>query len=607
MEALTTPLEALQSVYGYDSFRGNQQEVVEYITEGNDALVLMPTGGGKSLCYQIPSILRKGTGIVVSPLIALMDDQVNALKALGIEAAYLNSSLSTKEYFEVMDKIRSNSLDLLYVAPERLCTEEFLEMAKGMTISLFAIDEAHCVSQWGHDFRPEYLKLSLLKERFPQIPLLALTATADTSTRNEIVERLGITKGKKFVSGFDRPNIQYRIELKGNAKSQLVRFLDKEHREDSGIVYCLSRNGVEKTADWLVDKGYKALPYHAGLPAKTRKSNQARFLREDKIIMVATIAFGMGIDKPNVRFVAHLDLPKSVEAYYQETGRAGRDGEASTAWMIYNLSDVVKQRQFIFNGSGSEQFIKVSNHKLNSLLGMCESIECRRTLLLKYFGEHDHEACGNCDTCLNPTKHYDGTIDAQKAISCVVRTGQRFGVGHLIDVLRGKDSDKIKNFDHDKLPTYGCGKEKSQKQWQSIFRQLIASDILKVDYQGYGGLMITHKCTPILKKEITLNFRLDEDNSVKERPKRRRNYVSSKDEGLAETELYQELKRYRYDKSLELNLPPYAVFNDRTLRDLIAVCPSTFPELLEVHGIGEKKVEKFGADLLEILGAIPAV
>ncbi len=474
-----TALSILKQTFGFTSFRGRQEEIINHLTSGGDALVIMPTGGGKSLCFQIPAMLRQGIGIVVSPLIALMQDQVGALQQQGVKAAFLNSALSADESRRIFGKLVHGGLDLLYVAPERLCTAGFLDVLAKVRVSLFAIDEAHCVSQWGHDFRPEYCRLSILHQKFPDVPRIALTATADAVTRSEIVHRLKLSEAQHYIAGFDRPNIQYRVHLKNNPRKQLLNFLREEHEGDAGIVYCLSRKSVEKTAEWLCGKGYIALPYHAGLSTRIREENQKRFLQQESVIIVATIAFGMGIDKPDVRFVAHLDLPKSVEAYYQETGRAGRDGLPATAWMVYSFADVIKLRQMINQSEGHSQFIRLSNQKLNALLGICEAAGCRRQLLLKYFGDTLAHPCGNCDACLNPADTYDGTIDAQKAMSCVVRTGQVFGAGHLIDVLMGAANEKVKRNKHHLLPTYGCGSDKTVQQWQSIFRQLVASDFLK--------------------------------------------------------------------------------------------------------------------------------
>ncbi|MBT7387964.1 MAG: DNA helicase RecQ, partial [Gammaproteobacteria bacterium] len=502
-------LTILQDTFGYEAFRAPQAEVIDTLVRGGDALLLMSTGGGKSLCYQIPAMIRPGCGIVVSPLIALMQDQVAALKQLGIKASFLNSTLTQDEITAIEACLRRGELDLLYVAPERLTQPRTLALLKSVTISLFAIDEAHCVSQWGHDFRVDYLALNLLHEEFPSVPRVALTATADARTRQEIVKNLALSNAEEFVVGFDRPNIQYRINLKTNPRNQLLQFLKTEHAKDAGIVYCLSRKKTEDTAAWLQQQGFKALAYHAGLPAETRAEHQRRFLAEEGVIVVATIAFGMGIDKPDVRFVAHLDLPKTIEAYYQETGRAGRDGNAATAWMVYGFQDVTKLRQMLDSAQGDEQHKRVEQIKLNAMLGFCELTTCRRHALLAYFDEAAAEQCGNCDTCLTPVETWDGTEAAQKALSVIYRTDQRFGVSHLVDVLLGKASDKISQFGHDQLSLYGIGQEHSAQAWQSVFRQLVAAGHVVADPERFGGLALTEKCRPLLKGQDTIAFRLD--------------------------------------------------------------------------------------------------
>ncbi|HET7832153.1 MAG TPA: DNA helicase RecQ, partial [Gallionella sp.] len=495
--------QILRDVFGYAAFRGAQQAIVEHVAGGGDALVLMPTGGGKSLCYQIPALLRPGVGIVVSPLIALMQDQVDALKQLGVAAAFLNSSQGADAAREVFRQVVRGELKLLYVAPERLMTEGFLGLLEGLyqdnSVALFAIDEAHCVSQWGHDFRPEYRALTVLHGRFPDVPRIALTATADAPTRNEIVERLGLEQARQFVSSFDRPNIRYRVTQKNNARQQLLAFLEAEHPDDAGIVYCLSRKKVEETAAWLKEQGWDALPYHAGLDAAVRNANQRRFLREEGVIMVATVAFGMGIDKPDVRFVAHLDLPKSMEGYYQETGRAGRDGLPANAWMAYGLGDVVSMRQMLLSGDAPEERKRVELQKLDALLGFCESTECRHQTILRYFGEEHPGDCGECDNCLTPVDTWDASKAAQMALSCIYRTGQRFGVVHLIDVLLGKLTPKIEQFNHQQLSTFGIGKELTQQQWSSVYRQLVAAGFINVDIEGYGGLQLAEAARPVLR------------------------------------------------------------------------------------------------------------
>ncbi|MGH8763067.1 MAG: DNA helicase RecQ, partial [Nitrosospira sp.] len=502
-------LTFLKDVFGYPAFRGRQAEVIAHVAGGGDCLVLMPTGGGKSLCYQIPALLRDGVAVVISPLIALMQNQVAALHEAGVRAAFLNSSLSPMEAAAVERGMLTGTYDLVYVAPERLLTTRFLDLLARTPLSLFAIDEAHCVSQWGHDFRPEYIQLSILHERFANVPRIALTATADSVTRKEIVERLGLDSARIFVSSFDRPNIRYQIVDKVNAKAQLLAFIRAEHNGDAGIVYCLSRKKVQETAAWLVEKGIRALAYHAGMDASERSRNQEKFLCEDGVVMVATIAFGMGIDKPDVRFVAHLDLPKSVEGYYQETGRAGRDGQAANAWMAYGLGEVVQQRRMIEGSEAQAQFKRIASTKLEALLALCEATTCRRARLLEYFGEAvSNAACGNCDVCLNPPQVWNGTVAAQKALSCAFRTGQRFGAGHLIDVLRGNDTERVRQWGHDKVSTFGIGKELEEKAWRAVFRQLAALGLLTADGEGYGSLRLTAASRAVLNGSQTVFLRL---------------------------------------------------------------------------------------------------
>ena len=593
---MSKALDLLRETFGYESFRGDQEKIIDELMAGNDALVLMPTGGGKSLCFQIPSILRPGVGIVISPLIALMKDQVNALLQLGIKASYLNSTLPAQEAREVEDKIINNELDLVYIAPERLVQERTLSLLERIQPALFAIDEAHCVSQWGHDFRVDYLQLSLLHQRYPDIPRIALTATADERTRNEILHRLDLLEGKQFISDFDRPNIQYRITRKDKSRQQLLQFLQSEHEGDSGIVYCLSRNKTETIANWLCEHGLTALPYHAGLSSELRHHHQDRFLNEEAIIIVATIAFGMGIDKPEVRFVAHLDLPKSIEAYYQETGRAGRDGLPATAWMSYGLEDVIKLKQMLDTSQAAENHKRVEAHKLDAILGLCEITSCRRHALLHYFGDTSPEQCGNCDTCLQPVETWDGTKAAQKALSCIYRTEQRFGVTHLVDVLLGKDNEKIQRFQHQHLSTYGIGKENNANQWRSVFRQLIARGFITVDQAGHGSLLLTDKSKPLLKGELEITFRHEPKKEKVSKRKAQLLDITIEDEPL-----WQELKACRKRLAEENDVPPYIIFHDSTLRQMLAERPDSPEQLLHISGIGTGKQEKYGDDFLEVI------
>lgn len=587
-----TPLQILNNVFGYGSFRGDQEHIVKTLIEGEDALVLMPTGGGKSLCYQIPSLIRKGVGVVISPLIALMQDQVSALKALGVKAALLNSSLTKKQASEVYYQLKKGEIDILYVAPERLLMPHFLEELKTLEIALFAIDEAHCVSQWGHDFRPEYLKLDALCEEFPQIPRIALTATADTTTRDEIKKRLRLDKARTFVAGFDRKNIQYRIEEKDNPKKQLLALLKSDFENEAGIIYCLSRKAVDETARWLKNLGFNALPYHAGLSIKERQKNQDYFLHNDGVIMVATIAFGMGIDKPNVRFVAHLDMPKSIEAYYQETGRAGRDGLPAIAWLAYGLKDVIIHRSMINEESENRH---IEHRKLNAMLGLCEATSCRRQALLRYFGDAHDGSCNNCDSCLRPIKTYDATIVAQKALSSVARTGELFGQGHLIDILLGKSTDKVMRFHHHKLSVFGIGKDLSFKEWRSAFNQLIIMGFLDVDIANFGSLRLNKASRTILKGEQKIFLR--EQSRGKEQKISKQRII----EGDVNQSLLDELKNLRLKLSRELNLPPYVIFHDRTLFEIAQSPPKKFEELTDYYGVGEHKLRKFGQALFDTI------
>ncbi len=581
-------LDILQQTFGYPSFRGPQETIIQTIVEGNDALVLMPTGGGKSLCYQIPALVKPGCGVVISPLIALMQDQVNAMRELGVRASFLNSTLDATTAAEVERALIEGELDLLYIAPERLTQSRTLDLLKRCEIALFAIDEAHCVSQWGHDFRADYLQLSLLHEQFPDVPRIALTATADEQTRLEIAARLQLEDAARFVVGFDRPNIRYRIGLKHNARQQLLAFLKAEHPNDAGIVYCLSRKKTEETASWLATQGFTALPYHAGLPAEERAAHQARFLREESVVMVATIAFGMGIDKPDVRFVAHLDLPKTVEAYYQETGRAGRDGAPANAWMIYGLQDVIKLRQMMQDSQGSEQHKRIEQHRLNAMLGLCEITSCRRQALLDYFGETYPEPCGNCDSCLEPAQTWDATEACRMALSAVARTGERFGVNHLIDVLKGKETDKIWQFDHHHLPTFGVGDALDNNQWRSVFRQLVGRGYLSVDLQGYGALKLQEKCRPLLRGECDIALRLDQKQKV---AKRQTKTPLPDDINVA---LWEALRNCRRELAEEQSVPPYVIFHDSTLVEMCSMAPKTLDAFSKLSGVGERKLMKYG-------------
>jgi ATP-dependent DNA helicase RecQ len=597
------PLQILQEVFGYRSFRGEQAAIIEHVSGGGDALVLMPTGGGKSLCYQIPALLRPGVAIVVSPLIALMQDQVSALLQLGLKAAFLNSSLTPDQAREVSRRLRVGDLDLLYVAPERLLTPSFLDFLDQASIALFAIDEAHCVSQWGHDFRPEYAQLSILPERYPHIPRIALTATADGPTRREIIQKLRLEQAKIFVSGFNRPNIRYRVVEKNQPRKQLASFLSREHRGDSGIVYCLSRRKVDDTARWLNDNGWRALPYHAGMPNPQRAANQQRFLREDNLIIVATIAFGMGIDKPNVRFVAHLDLPKSLEAYYQETGRAGRDGQPANAWMAYGLEDVVMLRKFVEGSEADEQHKRVELHKLDSMVGFCEITHCRRQALLAYFDEVMPEPCGNCDTCLEPPKTWDGTEAAQKALSCIYRTGQRFGALYLTDILLGKASSRVQQFGHDKISTFGIGSGMTENQWRGVFRQLVAHGLAAVDIEGHGGLRLTEAARPVLRGErkVWLREALATAKVVEKTEIR-----SSASFSGADKELWEALRQRRAELAEAQNVPAYVIFHDATLEEMVSRHPATLAEMQRVSGVGARKLEQYGPQFLEVLTRFPS-
>ncbi|MDP1654230.1 MAG: DNA helicase RecQ [Rhodocyclaceae bacterium] len=608
---MTRALSLLKDVFGYPEFRGPQAEIIEHVVAGGDALALMPTGGGKSLCYQIPALLRPGVGIVVSPLIALMQDQVDALRQAGVRAAFLNSTLDFAAVVDTEKKLFAGELDLLYVAPERLLTERSLALLDRLNaddaIALFAIDEAHCVSQWGHDFRPEYIQLSILHERYPAVPRIALTATADTLTRREILARLGLGKARVFVSSFDRPNIHYTVVDRDNPRRQLLGFL-AAHENAAGIVYCLSRKKVNETAAWLNAQGIAALPYHAGLDTATRTRHQQRFLREDGIVMVATIAFGMGIDKPDVRFVVHLDLPKSLEAYYQETGRAGRDGEPAEAWMTYGLNDVVIHRQRIDESAAGEEQKRIERGKLDALLAWCETAECRRTRLLAYFGEtrQSHASrCGNCDTCLAPPELWDGTMAAQKAMSAILRTGQRFGAGHLIDLLRGKATERMQQFGHDSLPTFGVGADLDEAGWRSVFRQLLAAGLLHANAQAYGALKLTDAARPVLKGESVLHLRRQIVKTREKSALARRHNTAAAPQTAGDPTLFEAFRTWRAEQAKAQGVPAYVILHDKTLHELAARQPAGRDELLDVPGIGQAKAERYGAGLLEIVATRP--
>ncbi|AJP48141.1 ATP-dependent DNA helicase RecQ [Rugosibacter aromaticivorans] len=620
---MSPALETLHRIFGYSSFRGPQAEIIDHLIAGGDALVLMPTGGGKSLCYQIPALLRTGTAVVVSPLIALMQNQVDALLQAGVRAAYLNSSLDYTTASATEQRLLRGELDLIYVAPERLLTDRFLSLLDHLDtqgqLALFAIDEAHCVSQWGHDFRPEYIQLSALHQRYPNIPRIALTATADALTRQEIITRLGLDSARIFISSFDRPNIRYLVVERDNPRQQLLEFL-ANHQNEAGIVYCLSRKKVDETAAWLGTQGFTALPYHAGLDAATRQKNQQQFLRDEPVVMVATIAFGMGIDKPDVRFVAHLDLPKSLEAYYQETGRAGRDGEPAEAWMAYGLNDVVIHRQRIDESVAGEEQKRVERGKLDALLAWCETTDCRRVFLLNYFSEAA-APCNNCDTCLNPPEIWDGTEAARKALSAALRTGQRFGAGHLIDVLRGKTTDKVQQFGHQELPTFGVGADLDDHGWRAVFRQLLATGLLHADAQAYGALQLTESARPLLRGECTLSLRRAAARTRKKFPQGRtalaqaiRQVRPSSTPAIHSTSInatssvhathspiIDALRAWRSERAREQGVPAYVILHDRTLHELAARRPHSTDELLDIPGIGQAKADRYGEALLRVL------
>ena len=596
------PRQILQTVFGFESFRGDQATVIEHVMAGGDGLVLMPTGGGKSLCYQIPAICRPGVGVVVSPLIALMHDQVTALRQLGVKAAALNSALDYQEARAVEDELRRGALDLVYVAPERLLTNGFLNLLEGCEIALFAIDEAHCVSQWGHDFRPEYRQLTVLHERFPSVPRIALTATADGPTRRDILERLELQEGRTFVASFDRPNIRYRVQPKLNPRGQLRGFL-AEHRGESGIIYCLSRNKTEETAAWLRDEGVTALSYHAGMEKADRARHQERFVREEGVVICATIAFGMGIDKPDVRYVVHLDLPKSLESYYQESGRAGRDGLPAEAWMLYGIQDVAKLQQLMAESGSPDAQKRIERQKLDALLGYCETSRCRRQVLLAAFGETLAEPCGNCDTCLEPVETFDGTEAAQKALSCVYRTGEMFGAAHVIDVLLGGETERIRKFRHDGLSTYGIGKEFSRDSWRSIFRQLVAQGLLQVDLENHGGIRLGPDCRAVLRGERQVELRQD---AARSRPKARssgRAAAAPVPLPPSDERLFEALRAQRLSLAKAQGVPAYVIFHDTTLIEMARHKPRSLDALSGLPGVGAAKLERYGADFLQVVAA----
>ena len=605
-ETGTAPLQVLRSVFGYDTFRPAQETIINRLVGGSDALVVMPTGGGKSLCYQIPALIRDGVGIVVSPLVALMQDQVAALQQVGVEAACLHAGQSHEERRQLRDALRQNHLDLLYVAPERVTHPSFAQLLDRAPIALFAIDEVHCMSQWGHDFRPDYLNLANLRTRFPDVPLIGATATADTDTQTDLLDRLQLDAEALFVTGFDRPNIRYTVTRKNRPKRQLRRFIDERHAGEAGIVYCRTRKKVVSTAEWLGEQGIRALPYHAGLSDAMRSNHQQRFLQDDGLVVVATVAFGMGIDKPDVRFVAHLDPPSTLEAYYQETGRAGRDGRPAEAWMTYRYGDIVRLHQFLDRSAASDDHTWAQRHKLNALFGYCETTDCRRQVLLRYFGEEAPEPCGNCDTCLHPVDTWDGTVAAQKVLSCIARTGQRFGAGHVTDVLLGRNTEKIRRHGHDRLSTYDIGDELNKKGWKSVIRQLVAARFLEVDVSGYGALKLTPACQPVLQGDATVELRKDTQKHTSASGNGRSSSRSASEApDLPDTPeahaLFEALRSKRTELAKAQGVPPYVVFPDRTLIAMVRERPTTRAGFADLHGVGTVKLDRYADAFLPVI------
>lgn len=596
-----SPRKILKHVFGYDDFREKQREIIETVFNGKDAFVLMPTGSGKSVCYQIPAIMANGVGIVISPLIALMEDQVKGLLQNGVRAAYLNSTLPYKEAQNVQRKAADGRLDILYVAPEKLLSPDFIHFLTNIEPALFAIDEAHCVSQWGHNFRPEYLRINEVTNKFPDTPRIALTATADAVTRKDILEKLELQRAEVFISSFDRPNIIYRVQAKRGDKRQLLNFIRKEQPEGSGIVYVRTRKRAEKVASWLTQQGIAALPYHAGLSTEIRFENQKRFQENDTRVIVATIAFGMGIDKPDVRFVVHLDLPASMEAYYQETGRSGRDGQPADAWMLYSLSDVIAMRRLFELSEGDDEFKHIQRKKLDALLGYCESVECRRKILLNYFGEKYDGPCQACGNCHNPVDTWDGTVAAQKALSCVYRTGQRFGAGHLANVLMGEESQQVRRWKHNRIKTFGVGKELDKNSWMSVFRQLLSAGLLSVDMGQFAGVRLTEDSWPVLKGERTVFFRKDSLYSKTQNSKKPPKAAGPICDNKEDQQLFESLRKLRLDISRQLAVPPYIIFPDKSLKEMAALKPTSVEDFLQITGVGESKAQRYSAVFLDCI------